>query len=244
MEDNRHQAYDRGSTIFSPDGRLYQVEYARQAVKRGTTSVGLRTESGIVLAASRRVRSPLVVLESIEKTHYVDDHIAVASAGHVADGRHLIDVCRRDAQENRFEFDRPISVAELTDLLSEYIQERTQTGGYRPFGAALLVGGVRDGESRLFSIDPSGTTYEWTATGIGNGAEAARESLAQRHEESMSLDEGVDLALETLAPLTETVRPGVFDVSVVDASTASVELLSTETVDAHLSELDVSVDDE
>ena len=93
MQDNQ-QAYDRGITIFSPDGRLYQVEYAREAIKRGTASVGVRTDDGVVLAADRQVRSPLLEADSIEKLHRVDEHVAVASAGHVADARHLVEFAR------------------------------------------------------------------------------------------------------------------------------------------------------
>ena len=89
---NQQQAYDRGITIFSPDGRLYQVEYAREAVKRGTASVGVRTADGVVLAADRHARSPLLERDSIEKIHKADDHVGIASAGHVADARKLIDL--------------------------------------------------------------------------------------------------------------------------------------------------------
>jgi len=160
MQGNDQQAYDRGITIFSPDGRLYQVEYAREAVKRGTASVGVRTSDGVVLAADRHARSPLIERDSIEKIHEIDDHVGVASAGHVADARQLIDVARRQAQVNRLRYDEPADVESLTKEVTDYIQQYTQTGGARPFGVALLVGGIENGEPRLFETDPSGTPYE------------------------------------------------------------------------------------
>ena len=168
MQGNDRQAYDRGTSLFSPDGRIYQVEYAREAVKRGSPSVGIRASDGVVLAAERRVRSELLEPRSIEKLHKVDDHIGVASAGHVADARQLVDVGRRAAQIEGLRYGQPITTEQLTTEISEHIQEYTQAGGTRPYGAALLVGGYVD-EPRLFETDPSGTPYEWRATAIGGG---------------------------------------------------------------------------
>ncbi|MFB6187366.1 MAG: archaeal proteasome endopeptidase complex subunit alpha, partial [Halobacteriaceae archaeon] len=154
---NQQQAYDRGITIFSPDGRLYQVEYAREAVKRGTACIGIRARDGIVLAVEKRIRSELLVESSIEKLHKADDHIGIASSGHVADARQLIDFARQNAQINRLRFSEPIGVETLTKNVTDHIQQYTQVGGARPFGAALIIGGIDDGEPRLFETDPSGT---------------------------------------------------------------------------------------
>ena len=217
MQSGNQQAYDRGITIFSPDGRLYQVEYAREAVKRGTASVGVRTPDGVVLAVHRHVRSPLLEPASIEKLHEVDAHVGVASAGHVADARQLVDFARRSAQGERLRYGEPIDVGTLTKDVTDHIQEYTQTGGARPFGAALLVGGVDGGDGfrpasrengarptgtgrpRLFEIDPSGTPTEWKATAIGSNGERIRRSLEGGYHEDLSLEQGVDLALEAMA---------------------------------------------
>ena len=157
---NQQQAYDRGITIFSPDGRLYQVEYAREAVKRGTASIGVRTNDGVVLVVDKRIRSPLLEGTSVEKLHKADDHIGIASAGHVADARQLIDYARRQAQVNVLRYGEPIGVEALTKMVVDNIQQYTQVGGARPFGVALIIGGVEDGEPRLYETDPSGTPYE------------------------------------------------------------------------------------
>jgi proteasome alpha subunit len=108
MQGQQQQAYDRGITIFSPDGRLYQVEYAREAVKRGTPSVGVRTEEGVILAVDKRSRSDLMEADSIEKLHKVADHVGIASAGHVADARRLIDFARRRAQLEELRYEEPV----------------------------------------------------------------------------------------------------------------------------------------
>ncbi|WP_324663237.1 archaeal proteasome endopeptidase complex subunit alpha [Haloarcula sediminis] len=219
MQGNEQQAYDRGITIFSPDGRLYQVEYAREAVKRGTASVGVRTADGVVLAADRHARSPLIERDSIEKIHEIDDHVGVASAGHVADARQLIDVARRQAQVNRLRYDEPASVESLTKEVTDYIQQYTQTGGARPFGVALLVGGIEDGEPRLFETDPSGTPYEWQAVAIGGSREDIQTYLEDEYAEEMDLEAGVELALRALASVNED----GLDATGVDIATIDVE---------------------
>ena len=196
---SQQQAYDRGITIFSPDGRLYQVEYAREAVKRGTASVGIRAEDGVVLAADKRARSPLMEPASIEKLHKADDHVGVASAGHVADARQLIDFARQQAQVNRLRYGEAIGIENLTKTITDHIQQYTQIGGARPFGVALIVGGIEDGEPRLFETDPSGTPYEWQALSIGSDRSDLRDYLEDEYEAGLSTDEAVGLALDTLA---------------------------------------------
>jgi proteasome alpha subunit len=204
MQDNQQQAYDRGITIFSPDGRLYQVEYAREAVRRGSASVGVRTAGGVVLAADRQTRSPLIERDSIEKIHAIDDHVGVASAGHVADARKLVDVARRQAQVEHLRYDQPIGVEALTKEVTDHIQQYTQTGGARPFGVALLVGGIENGEPRLFETDPSGTPYEWQAVAIGGGRDDIQAHLEDHYDPDLDLDGAVELAVTALDAAEQT----------------------------------------
>ncbi|MEF8775099.1 MAG: archaeal proteasome endopeptidase complex subunit alpha [Haloarculaceae archaeon] len=200
---NQQQAYDRGITIFSPDGRLYQVEYAREAVKRGTASIGVRTSDGVVLAVDKRIRSPLMEPSSLEKIHKGDDHIGIASAGHVADARQLIDFARRRAQVNQLRYGEPIGVETLTKEVTDYIQQYTQVGGARPFGVALIIAGIADGEPRLYETDPSGTPYEWKALAVGADRGDIREYLEEHYDPEADIDGGVQLALEALASVNE-----------------------------------------
>ncbi|RAW45492.1 proteasome subunit alpha [Halorubrum sp. 48-1-W] len=199
MGGNDQQAYDRGTSLFSPDGRIYQVEYAREAVSRGAPSVGVRTADGVVFVAMSRANSTLMEAESIEKLHKLDDHLGTASAGHVADARQLIDLARRQAQGNRLRYGEPLGVETLTKFITDHIQENTQRGGTRPYGAALLIGGIDDGEPRLFAADPSGTPNEWKATVIGGGRQDIQGVLEEEWEAGLSLAEGIELGVRALA---------------------------------------------
>ncbi|RKS83524.1 proteasome alpha subunit [Haloarcula quadrata] len=240
MQGNEQQAYDRGITIFSPDGRLYQVEYAREAVKRGTASVGVRTEDGVVIAADRHARSPLIERDSIEKIHEIDSHVGVASAGHVADARQLIDVARRQSQVNRLRYDEPASVESLTKEITDYIQQYTQTGGARPFGVALLVAGIEDGEPRLFETDPSGTPYEWQAVAIGGSREDIQSFLEEEYAEGMDLEGGIELALRALASVNEDGLDATgVDIATIDVESKQFEKLAEDDIAERLEEFEL-----
>jgi proteasome alpha subunit len=240
---NQQQAYDRGITIFSPDGRLYQVEYAREAVKRGSAAVGVRTDEGVVLAAEKRTGSDLLEADSIEKLHVVDDHVGVATAGHVADARKLVDFARRRAQGERLRFDEPADVETLTTAITDQVQEHTQTGGARPFGVSLLVAGVDGDRTRLFETDPSGTSYEWKATAVGGDSDDLRAFLEEEYDPDADLEGGICLALRTLAqPDEEAMTASEASVAVVDAD--GYRELSRDEVADHLATEDLLADDE
>jgi proteasome alpha subunit len=244
MQQNQQQAYDRGITIFSPDGRLYQVEYAREAVKRGSASIGVRTDGGVALLADRRIRSSLMEPSSVEKLHKADDHIGIASAGHVADARQLIDFARRQAQVNRLRYEEPVGVEALTKEITDNIQQYTQVGGARPFGVALIVGGVENGEPRLYETDPSGVPTEWKSVAIGNEREAILEHLEENYRADADLDGAIDLALSALASAKEEAldAEGVL-LSTIDAD-EGYRKRSDEEIASALSELDLDTDEE
>jgi len=234
---SQQQAYDRGITIFSPDGRLYQVEYAREAVKRGTASIGIRTEDGVVLAVDKRIRSPLMERTSVEKLHKADDHIGIASAGHVADARQLIDFARRQAQVNQLRYSEPIGVETLTKAVTDHIQQYTQVGGARPFGVALIIGGIENGEPRLYETDPSGTPYEWQALAVGADRGDIEDYLEEHYSDDLSLDEGVGLAMRALASVNDDgLTPEGIGVATVSVGDDGFGKLDDEEIEAHLVE--------
>ncbi|ELZ10032.1 MULTISPECIES: archaeal proteasome endopeptidase complex subunit alpha [Natrialba] len=236
----QQQAYDRGITIFSPDGRLYQVEYAREAVKRGTASIGVRTDDGVVLAVDKRVPSPLLEDSSVEKIHKADDHIGIASAGHVADARQLIDFARRQTQVNQLRYGEPIGVETLTKEVTDHIQQYTQVGGARPFGVALIVGGVENGEPRLFETDPSGTPYEWKALAVGADRSELQSYLEENYDDEADLDGGIQLALDALASVNDgSLLPSEVGLATVDAETESFEQFEQDRIADHLTENDL-----
>ncbi|AKH98078.1 archaeal proteasome endopeptidase complex subunit alpha [Halanaeroarchaeum sulfurireducens] len=241
----QQQAYDRGITIFSPDGRLYQVEYAREAVKRGTASIGVRARDGVALLVDKRIRSPLMEQSSVEKLHKADDHVGVASAGHVADARRLIDFARRDAQVNRLRYEEPIGVEALTKDVTDHIQQFTQIGGARPFGVALLIGGLENGEPRLYETDPSGTPYEWKAIAIGSERSDIQAYLEDHYDEDQTIDEAVALALRALASVhDEGLTPKRIAAATVDAESEQYIQLTDDEVEEYLVDADVLADEE
>src|SRR5665648_751899 len=154
--------YDRAITVFSPDGRLFQVEYAREAVKRGTTAIGLRQTEGVVLLVDKRVTTRLLEPASIEKIFQIDEHIGAATSGLVADARALVDRARVEAQVNHVSYGEAIGVEVLAKKICDHKQTYTQYGGVRPYGTALLIAGVDDsGTPRIFETDPSGALLEY-----------------------------------------------------------------------------------
>ncbi|SIR66290.1 proteasome subunit alpha 5 [Haladaptatus litoreus] len=235
---NQQQAYDRGTSIFSPDGRLYQVEYAREAVKRGSACVGIRTTDGVVLAAEINTRSALMEPSSVEKLHKTDNHIGVASAGHAADARQLVDKARQHAQVEQWRYDQPISVDTLTTAVCDDIQEYTQKGGTRPFGVGLLVGGIDEDEPRLFEVTPAGTASEWRATAIGARSDDLQATLEEQYRANLSLENGIRAVLRALESVKDDALSAT-DVSVatIDTDSNQYEKLNEETVADQLRDL-------
>lgn len=234
---HQQQAYDRGVTVFSPDGRLYQVEYAREAVKQGSAAVGIKTDEGVVLAVHTRTRSKLMESESVEKIHKADDHVGVATAGHVADARQLVDYARRIAQTEHLRYEEPGSVETITKAVTDHVQQTTQTGGARPYGASLLIAGVdQDGTARLFEAEPSGTPTEWKAVAVGGGKDRAQEHLEAGFEHDVDLDDTVTLAIEAIVETREDdeIAPDEVGVAVIDADERQFTELDTDAIADHL----------
>jgi proteasome alpha subunit len=192
-------AYDRAITVFSPDGRLFQVEYAREAVRRGATTAGVVFEDGVVLVADRRIPNPkLAEPASLEKIHAIDEHIGCATAGLVADARVLVDYARLASQINRVTYSEGISVELLVRRICDYKQQYTQFGGVRPFGTALIVGGYDDSGVHLFETEPSGSLTSFKATSTGGNKAPVMELFEQKYQPNMDVDRAILLALEGL----------------------------------------------
>jgi len=196
-------AYDRAITVFSPDGRLFQVEYARVAVTRGTTTAGLKFKDGIVLMADKKIASKLMEPSSVEKIFQIDEHVGCATSGLVADARALVDFARIVAQINKVTYDEKISVDLLVKKICDYKQNYTQYGGVRPFGTALLVAGVDTQGNHLFETDPSGALVSYKAGSIGSGRNTVMELFEEKFEEDMLMDAAITLGLEGLSKSTE-----------------------------------------
>ncbi len=210
-------AYDRAITVFSPDGRLFQVEYAREAVKRGTTTVGLKFKGGVVLIVDKRIASRLMEPKSIEKIFRIDEHVGCATSGLVADARILVDQARVITQINRITYDERMGVEALVKRICDFKQNYTQYGGVRPFGTALLVAGVDEQGEHLFETDPSGALVSYKAGSIGAGRAAVMEVFEEDYEEGMGMDDAILLGLKALLKATdeEALNPKAVEIGVV-----------------------------
>jgi 20S proteasome subunit alpha 5 len=198
--------YDRGVNTFSPEGRLFQVEYAIEAIKLGSTAVGVATKEGVVLAVEKRITSPLLEPTSIEKVMEIDEHIGCAMSGLTADARTLIDHARAETQSHRFTYNEPMTVESCTQSLCDLALRFGEDGEdsmSRPFGVALLIAGWDENGPCLYHTDPSGTFVKYEAKAIGSGSEGAQSSLQEHYNKDLSLKEGETLALSTLKQVME-----------------------------------------
>jgi len=198
-----NMAYDRAITVFSPDGRLFQVEYAREAVKRGTTTVGLKFKDGVVLIIDKRITSRLIEPESIEKIFKIADHVGCATSGLVADARVLVDRARVESQIHKITYNEHTGIEILVKKICDFKQNYTQYGGVRPFGTALLVAGVDEEGEHLFETDPSGALMAYKAGSIGAGRNAVMEIFEEEYKDNMSMDQAIALGLKALNQATE-----------------------------------------
>jgi len=200
--------YDRGVNTFSPEGRLFQVEYAIEAIKLGSTAIGIQTVEGVVLAVEKRVTSTLIVPSSIEKIMEIDTHIGCAMSGLIADSRTLIDKARIEAQNHWFTYNERMRVESVTQAVSnmalQFGDDDADPGAMsRPFGVALLFAGCDDDGPQLFHMDPSGTFLQYDAKAIGSGSEGAQQSLQEVYHKSMKLDEACLESLKILKQVME-----------------------------------------
>ena len=228
------QAYDRAITVFSPDGRLFQVEYAKEAVKRGATAIGIVCAGGVVLVAQKTVTSNLLVPEFMRKIFIIDDRIAATASGLVGDARRLVDIARVEAQRHKMTYGEDIPVESVAKHLSDIAQIYTQYGGIRPFGVSLLLGGI-DTEPRLFEVDPSGSLSGYKAAAIGSGRKEVEEFLEKAYKEDLSLDEALVLSLTALKKTTEE-KLGVenIDVAVLKKEAEQFEMLGASEIQKYL----------
>lgn len=211
------QAYDRAITVFSPDGRLFQVEYAKEAVKRGATAIGICAKDGVVFVAFKSIHSKLIIPESLKKIFEIDEHIGVIASGLIADARRLVDSARVDAQRHRITYDERADVETIARSTCDLMQVYTQYGGIRPFGVSLLIGGY-DTAPRLYEAEPSGAMTAYRADAIGASKKEVDEILERRYKETMSVEEAVKLAIDSLKRTQEEkLNPDNIEISVIKA---------------------------
>ncbi len=194
--------YDRAITVFSPDGRLYQVEYAIETVRRGTLAIGVKSNDGVILAVEEKARK-LQISNVTQKIFQVDDHVGVAAAGYIPDARTQVDHARFFAQSNRLIYDEPVDVEGVAKNIADMAQQFTQYAGVRPFGVALILAGVDKNGASLYLTDPSGTYIGYDAVAIGAGSDQVTEFLEKQYQMEISMDDAGALAMQSIYLVSE-----------------------------------------
>ncbi|KAI9631832.1 nucleophile aminohydrolase [Dioszegia hungarica] len=200
------RSYDRALTVFSPDGHLFQVEYALEAVKRGTCAVGVRGNSVVVLGVEKKSALQLQDPRTVRKVAMLDDHVCIAFAGLTADGRILIDKARVECQSHRLTVEDPVSIEYITKHIAGIQQKYTQSGGVRPFGISTLIVGFdpNDKIPRLYMTEPSGIYSAWKACAVGRSSKTVREFLEKNYPEDLSRDDTIKLTIKSLLEVVQT----------------------------------------
>ena len=229
------RAYDRAITIFSPEGRLYQVEYALELVKRGAPIVGVSSPEGGVLAANETPESRLEDSEYFRKIFQLDEHVGAAIAGLSSDARVLINQARIYCQSNRLIYDEPVDIEVLTRRIGDQAQVYTQHAGVRPFGVSMILVGVDESGSRVFTVDPSGSYRGYRATAVGRKSEEANKLLEGSYRADIALEEAIALTVEALKNASEEeMTPKNCKVAIVPTETRVFRRLSEVEVEKYL----------
>ena len=191
------RGYDMTPTMYSPDGRIYQVEYAIETVKRGAIAIGLQSNEGAVIAVEEKSRD-LQVEDITQKIFQVDDHIGIAAAGYIPDARIMVDSARFFSQSNKLTYDESVEIETVAKHLADQSHQFTQYSGVRPFGVALIIAGVDRKGTRVFVTDPSGTYVPYTAVAIGGNSDEVTDFLEKNYKEEMSVDDAISLAISAI----------------------------------------------
>ncbi|MFH1101063.1 MAG: archaeal proteasome endopeptidase complex subunit alpha [Methanobacteriota archaeon] len=211
------QHYDEASTIFSPDGRLFQVEYAREVIEKGSPSIGIKYNDGVLLLVYKELNTHLAEIHQVDKIYQIDDHIGCAASGLVADARHLVDIAQDESQMNRLLYNEQIPVKTLVESLCDYKHVFTQFDGVRPFGVALIVAGVDSTGNHLYVTDPSGALVEYKAVCEGEGSQKVMVFLKTNYTANLSLNAAVTLGVEALQKTgKKKINTDMLELAVID----------------------------
>lgn len=224
--------YDRAITMFSPDGRLLQVEYAKKTVRLGNTAIGMVCEDGVLLVTDKRIIDKLVVADAIEKIFVIDDHIIATAAGILSDARVLIDKAQVKAQDNRVVYDTAIDTLTIVRDICSLKQMCTQSGGLRPFGVSLLVAGIDEDGLKLFQTDPTGLYYQYKATVIGEGESDIQEILHKEYKNNMKVKDALKVAANAIKTfLGEGFNAERLDAAYVDKESLTMKKITKEEIE-------------
>ena len=224
------QGYDRAITVFSPDGRLYQVEYAIETVKRGSLAIGIKTNQGVVIASEEKPKR-LQISEAPQKLFQIDHHIGIGAAGYIPDARSQVEDARFFAQSSKIVYDEPVDVETVVKHIADQCQQYTQYAGARPMGVALIMGGVDNNGISLFLSDPSGTYVAYNAIAIGANSEKINEFLVKHYKSDITLDDACKIVIAAIN-LSNDGNDGTehIKISQVRADTKQFKILAEEKI--------------
>ncbi len=191
------RGYDMTPTMYSPDGRIYQVEYAIETVKRGTLAIGIISKDGVIMAVEEKPRT-LQSTDVTQKIFQVDYHIGVAAAGYIPDARVQVDSARFFSQGSRMTYDESVEVATIAKHLADQSHQFTQYSGVRPNGVALIIAGIDQKGRSIYVTDPSGTYVQYAAIAIGAGSDDVNSFLEKHYNADMSLEDAAALAIASI----------------------------------------------
>ena len=230
--------YDSAITVFSPDGHLFQVEYAMEAVKKGRCAIGIRGRDCIILAVERKTAAKLQDTSTAKKINQLDEKLAVAFSGLTADARVLIDKARVEGQSFRLTMDYAASAEYMARFVARIQQENTQKGGVRPYGVSMFIAGYdRENQPKLFLTEPSGAFSQWKANAIGRNSKVMLDYLEANYHEDLSYSDALKLAVRTLIQVVEKESRNI-EVAVVQP--AGLRMVEDAEVERTLAELEQS----
>ena len=224
--------YDRAITMFSPDGRLLQVEYAKKTVRQGSTAIAMVCADGLLFVTDKRIIDSLVVPEAVEKIWQIDEHIGATASGILSDARVLIERAQLKAQQHRVTYDSPIDTLTIVKDICDLKQVCTQSGGLRPFGVSILVAGIDDHTPKLYETDPTGIFFQYMATAIGEGELEVEEILHSEYKPQLTIEDGLKVSLKALKKvLGDNFKVGRIDAAYIKTDEKKFKKFSKEKIE-------------
>jgi len=213
------RGYDMTPTMYSPDGRIYQVEYAIETVKRGTLAIGISSRQGVIMAVEEKPRT-LQTSNVTQKIFQVDYHIGVAAAGYIPDARVQVDGARFFSQGNRMTYDESVEVATVAKHLADQAHQFTQYGGVRPNGVSMIIAGIDQKGESIYVTDPSGTYIQFSAIAIGAGSDDVNAFLEKHYKDDLSIEDAASLAIAAIN-LKADAKDGINNIKMAKITTES-----------------------
>jgi len=203
--------YDLSCTTYSPEGKVFQIEYASKAVDNSGTAVGVRCKDGVVLGVEKLIISKMLESLGNKRIYSVDRHIGATFAGLTADARQLVNRARQEAKQYKSFYDSSIPAQLLCDRLSSYVQAHTLYSSVRPFGVSLILGTWDQDGPHLHMIDPSGESFGYYAVAVGKAKQAAKSELEKLKLSEMSVNDAVNEVAKIIYSVHDEVKDKDFE---------------------------------